>query len=144
MTKSVLCAVDVSNDDDDIATIQAAARLAKLDDAQLDVIAVIPDYGISQVGSFFNKDHHDEMIKEAKAALNATVTKALDAEQNKKVRHVVATGRVYEEVLKLAKKAKTDLIVVGAHDSALSDYLLGPNAARIVRHANCSVFVVRS
>ena len=26
---------------------------------------------------------------------------------------------------------------------ALKDYLLGPNVARVVRHANCSVYVVR-
>lgn len=143
MTNSVLCAVDVSNGDDDMNTIQAAARLAKLDDAQLDVIAVVPDFGISQVGSYFTKDHHNTMLAEAKEALNALVTKALDAKQNEKVRHIVATGRVYEEVLNLAEKAKSELIVVGAHDSALTDYLLGPNAARIVRHAKCSVFVVR-
>lgn len=143
MKNSVLCAVDVSNGDDDISTIQAAARLAKLDDAQLDVISVVPDYGISQVGSFFSKDHHDTMIAEAKEALNAVVTKALDAEQNQKIRHIVATGRAYEEVLKLAKKTDASLIVVGAHDSDLADYLLGPNAARVVRHARCSVYVVR-
>ncbi|MEP1964737.1 MAG: universal stress protein [Ascidiaceihabitans sp.] len=143
MSNSVLCAVDVSNGDDDINTIQAAARLAGLDGGQLDVIAVVPDFGLSQVGSFFSKDHHDKMIAEAKEHLNALVTKALDADQNAKVRHVVATGRAYEEVLKLAESTKAGLIVVGAHTSDLADYLLGPNAARVVRHAKCSVYVVR-
>lgn len=143
MSTSVLCAVDVSNGDDDLNTIQTAARMAALDSAQLDVVAVVPDFGISQVGSFFNKDHHDTMVSEAREALNALVTKALDAAQNDKVRHVIATGRAYEEVLKLADKTGADLIVVGAHTSDLADYLLGPNAARVVRHAKCSVFVVR-
>lgn len=143
MSNSVLCAVDVSNGDDDINTIQAAARLARLDDAQLDVIAVVPDFGLSQVGSFFSKDHHDTMIEDAKKQMNVLVTKALDPEQNAKVRHIIATGRAYEEVLKLAQKTKAELIVVGAHTSDLADYLLGPNAARVVRHAKCSVFVVR-
>jgi nucleotide-binding universal stress UspA family protein len=143
MTNSVLCAVDVSNGDDDINVIQKAARLAALDGAQLDVVAVIPDFGISQVGSFFNADHHKKMEIEAKEHLNALVIKALDADQNAKVRHVIATGRAYEEVLNLAKKAETSLIVVGARKADLTDYLLGPNAARIVRHANCSVHVVR-
>lgn len=143
MTTSVLCAVDVSNGDDDINTIQEAARLASLDGAQLDVIAVVPDYGISQVGSFFSKDHHDKMVAEAKEHLNALVTKALDSDQNAKTRHIIATGRAYEEVLKLADKTNADLIVVGAHTSDLADYLLGPNAARVVRHAKCSVYVVR-
>lgn len=143
MTRPVLCAVDVSNADHDLKTIQTAARLAAMDGAQLDVIAVVPDYGMSSVGSFFNKDHHDAMVKEAKLHLNETVIKALDAEQNKNVRHVVATGRVYDEVLSLAEKSNAALIVVGARKADLKDYLLGPNAARVVRHANCSVYVVR-
>lgn len=143
MTTSVLCAVDISNGQDDLKTIKAAARMAALDEAQLDVIAVVPDYGMSTVGSFFSKDHHDKMVEEAKAHLNELVSAALDAEQNAKVRHVVATGRAYEEVLNLAAKSKASLIVVGASKADLADYLLGPNAARIVRHANCSVYVVR-
>ncbi len=143
MTRPVLCAVDVSNPDDDIKTIQRAAQLAALDGAQLDMIAVVPDYGMSSVGSFFNKDHHDEMIAEAKSELNAVVTRALDEAQNAKVRHIVATGRVYEEVLSLAETSNAALIVVGARKVDLKDYLLGPNAARVVRHAECSVYVVR-
>ncbi|WP_298293576.1 universal stress protein [uncultured Litoreibacter sp.] len=143
MTNSVLCAVDVSNGDDDIKTIQMASQLADLYDAQLDVIAVFPDFGMSQVGNFFNKDHHDTMMSETKDQLNVLVTKALDAERNSNVRHVVATGRAYEEVLNLAGKTNPVLIVVGAHKADLTDYLLGPNAARVVRHAKCSVYVVR-
>ena len=143
MTNSVLCAVDVSNGDDDIKAIRKAAQLAALDNAQLDVIAVVPDFGMSQVSSFFSKDHHEKMVAEAKEHLNALVTKALDADQNAKVRHVIATGRAYEEVLNLAKKTGASLIVVGAHKADISDYLLGPNAARVVRRATCSVHVVR-
>ena len=36
-----------------------------------------------------------------------------------------------------------DLIVVGSHRPVMSDYLLGSNAKTIVRHAQCSVLVVR-
>ena len=98
---------------------------------------------MSSVGSFFSKDHHDKMVAEGKRELNALVTKALDEDQNAKVRHVVATGRVYDEVLGLAKKTSAGLIVVGAYKADFADYLLGPNAARVVRHAECSVHVVR-
>ncbi|MEO0863555.1 MAG: universal stress protein, partial [Pseudomonadota bacterium] len=36
-----------------------------------------------------------------------------------------------------------DAIFVGAHRPELKDYLIGPNAARVARHAQQSVFVVR-
>jgi universal stress protein F len=143
MTNSVLCAVDISNGDDHIKAIQTAARLADMDEAQLDVITVVPDFGMSQVSNYFSNDHRETMIAEAKTHLNALVIKSLGADQNSKIRHVVACGRAYEEVLSLAAKTDTSLIVVGAQKADLADFLLGPNAARIVRHANCSVFVVR-
>ena len=38
---------------------------------------------------------------------------------------------------------KPDLIVMASHRPELKDYLIGPNAARVVRHADCSVQVVR-
>ncbi len=60
-----------------------------------------------------------------------------------RVQHVVGEGTVYEVILKIAGDINADLIVMGSHRPELKDYLLGPNAARVVRHANCSVMVVR-
>ena len=52
-------------------------------------------------------------------------------------------GAVYDEVLKEAAGMNADLIVVGSHRLNWSTYLIGSNAAKIVRHASCSVLVVR-
>jgi nucleotide-binding universal stress UspA family protein len=143
MSQSILCAVDISNPGEDAKVLKIAARIAKIDGSQLDVVTVLPDFGMSVVGSFFNKEHHAEALKAAKEALNAEVEGAIGAEANANVRHIVATGNTYDEVLKTADKAKSYLIVVGAHKPDFKDYLLGPNAARIVRHAKCSVYVAR-
>jgi len=56
---------------------------------------------------------------------------------------VVAEGRIYKMILEVAKKVGIDLIVMGSHTPEISDFLLGPNAAKVVRHATCSVMVVR-
>ncbi len=57
--------------------------------------------------------------------------------------HTFRTGSVYAEVLAEAEDWGADLIVVGSHSPSMSTYLLGSNAQKIVRHANCSVLVVR-
>jgi nucleotide-binding universal stress UspA family protein len=36
-----------------------------------------------------------------------------------------------------------DLIIIGSHKPSIRTHLLGSNAEKIVRHANCSVMVVR-
>ncbi|PWE33774.1 universal stress protein [Maritimibacter sp. 55A14] len=143
MSTSVLCAVDVSQPKVDIEVLKTAARLAALDGARLDVITVVPDFGMSMVGGFFEEGHHDAAVGAARKALKTLVEKALGAEANKEIRHVVATGNAYEQILQTAAQAGTDLIVIGAHKPDFKDYLLGPNAARVVRHADCSVHVVR-
>ena len=143
MTSVVLCAVDITRPDEDAHVLQAAKRLANMDGAQLDVITVVPDFGATIVGAYF-QDHDVQTAKDgASKALNDFCTKALSDADNAKLRHVVAVGSVYEEVLKTAKISKTDLIVIGAHKPDFKDYLLGPNAARVVRHSTCSVYVVR-
>ncbi len=144
MTKSVvLCAVDISNQNQDLAVVQRAAQLAELDGAQLDVITVVPDYGLSLVGTFFEKGHHDKAVEEARRLLRDLISTALGPDANSSVRHVVATGNAYEEILKVAEADNAALIVIGAHKPDFKDYLLGPNASRVVRHSHCSVYVVR-
>ncbi|MBR9851946.1 MAG: universal stress protein [Rhodobacteraceae bacterium] len=143
MSNPVLCAVDVSDGLEDLNVVKQAKRLADLDNVQLDVITVLPDYGMSIVGGFFEQDHHERAIDEAKSRLNALVIAALGEKDNVDVRHVVATGKTYAEILNTAKAQGAGLIVIGAHKPDLKDYLLGPNAARVVRHSDCSVLVVR-
>ena len=143
MSKSILCAVDINRPEEEKEVLITAAKLAKMDGAQLDVITVVPDYGNSVVGAYF-QDHEVEGAK-AKAGelLKDLTTDALGDQQNADIRHVVAMGTVYEEVLRAAKLGSSDLIVIGAHSPDFKDYLLGPNAARVVRHSNCSVLVLR-
>ena len=142
-SRPVLCAVDISNKDKDIDVLKIAQRMAALDDAQLDVITVVPDFGMSVVGSFFEPHHHEKAVEEAQRLLSETVESAIGSEANTSARHIVATGNAYEEILNAAQLAGTGLIVIGAQKPDFKDYLLGPNASRVVRHSECSVLVVR-
>lgn len=143
MSRSVLCAVDISNKGKDDAVLKVAKRLADLDGAQLDVVTVIPDFGNSLVAGFFEQSHHDEAVKTAQADLKAQIVDSLGENADAEVRHLVVTGSAYEEILRVAEETDCGLIVIGAHKPDFSDYLLGPNAARVVRHSSCSVHVVR-
>jgi nucleotide-binding universal stress UspA family protein len=143
MSKSILCAVDLGNSNQDANVLAQAAKLAQLDGAQLDVVTVVPDFGDAWVSTFFESHYHEKLEGEVRGKLEALCLEVLGAERNASVRHIVATGTAYREILHTADKAGTDLIVIGAHQPDLKDYLLGPNAARVIRHSTCSVFVVR-
>lgn len=140
---TVLCAIDINGNDHDENVLKAAKRIADLDGAQLDVITVVPDFGALVVASYF-QEHDIQTAKDgAQEKVVAIAERVLGAKDNASVRHIVAVGSVYEEVLRAAEISGADLIVIGAHRPDFKDYLLGPNASRVVRHSDCSVLVVR-
>lgn len=63
--------------------------------------------------------------------------------QGHRGKSIVRNGVVFDEVVSLAKQSNVDAIVMASAKPKLRSYLLGSNAAKVVRHAPCSVFVVR-
>ena len=114
---------------------------ATLEEADLSLVTVLPDYGTSFVGSFFK----DGTLKEAGEAALAELHKLVGAvlPDQGPVQCIVEIGAVYEKTLEAAKLCKADLIIVGAHKPDLADRVLGPNAARVSCYADVSVLVVR-
>lgn len=86
-------------------------------------------------------DFDEEQEKRAKTALDVIAAKLPLAKE--RLTTAALSGGVYHELLRDATEWKADLIVVGSHRPVMSDYLLGSNAKTIVRHAQCSVLVVR-
>lgn len=122
-------------------TLPVAIEYAKQFGAQLHVMTVVPDFGMSIISQYFPSNADDKIIAGAKEALHQFTKKHIP--EGIKVQHIVAQGTVYEVIIDTAQKTNCDLIIMGAHRPDLKDYLLGPNAARVVRHSDRSVLVVR-
>lgn len=55
----------------------------------------------------------------------------------------VRSGHPATAILDAAQDTGADLVILASHRPGLQDYLLGSTAARVVRHARCSVLVMR-
>ncbi len=55
----------------------------------------------------------------------------------------VRTGAPSGQILQCAEDHGADLIMIASHRPGLSDYFIGSTAARVVRHAQCSVLISR-
>ena len=57
---------------------------------------------------------------------------------------LVAEGKAYREILRLADEEKADLIVIGAHGSAGGFNAFGSTTNQVVRRATCPVLTLRA
>ena len=141
MYRNMLVAVDLTDVSSWKKALPTAVELCKTFGATLHLLAVVPDFGMTVVGQYFPENYAAESIKKAEEELRDLAARNVPGDIPVKPR--VAFGTVYEEILSAARKIGADLIVMASHRPGLEDYLLGPNAARVVRHAGCSVMVVR-
>jgi len=141
MFKKILVPIDVDQETSWQRALPVAEQLAKDYGAELHAVTVIPVMGMSVVGSFFPADFEKKALAAGKTKISDILSQSASDPANITVH--VAHGTIYEEVLHAADKLGCDLIVMTSHRPELKDYLLSPNAARVMRHAKQSVFIVR-
>ena len=141
MYKNILLTVDLEHPKSQKKSLPAAIQLCQQHSAVLHVAYVVPDFGMSIVSQYFPKGFQKDMSKSVMAQLKSFTKN--NVPEGIKVKNIVGNGNVYEAILNISDKVKADLIVVQAGRPELHRFLLGPNAARVVRHAKCSVLVVR-
>ncbi|WP_363350153.1 universal stress protein [Methylocystis echinoides] len=141
MFKKILVPVDLSEPDMTKLALDAALALAKTgSEASLRLINVQPLVPVAFVD--YIPPNFDEEMREAAEKEIADLAAKVDL-PGERVSSTVRFGAVYPEVLAEAEDWSADLIVVGSHRPTMATYLLGSNAKTIVRHAKCSVLVVR-
>jgi nucleotide-binding universal stress UspA family protein len=141
MFQTILLPVDLSDESSWRHALPMAISLCALYEARLFVITVVPDLNLPAACHVMSADDeisiHEQVAAKLKAFIHDRITPAIDTQR------VVASGKVYQQILGHAARLKADLIVMGAHDGEITGYQLGSNTARVVRHARCAVMVAR-
>ncbi len=116
-------------------------RLTTLKCTFLTVIPSLPYYASLGLAYSAELPAMDDLKAEAKSQLEAIIKKFnLPADR---VQAHVAEGSPKDKILEMAKKLPADMVIIASHRPDITTYLLGSNAAAVVRHAECSVLVVR-
>lgn len=141
MFKKILLPVDLEHSDAAARAVKLALEEAERSNAELFVMTVAPGFGMPLVASFFDEETVKKAMKVIAEHLKDYVKKHIPESFHPKL--VVAEGNPPEQILKQAKKNGIDLIVIPSHDSEMEQIFLGSVAAKVVRHARCSVLVVK-
>jgi Universal stress protein UspA and related nucleotide-binding proteins len=141
MYKDILLPIDLGQKASWEKALPFAVDLARLYAARLHVMTVVPDYGFHYVAQFFPPAYETGMLDEANAKLHAFVKATVPA--GMAVQHVVVHGSIYREIVRIADEIKADVIVMASHSPDVSDFVIGPNAERVLHKFARSVFIVR-
>ncbi len=83
----------------------------------------------------------EEQLREGREAARAALIGEIGG--IKGVKAELISGSAGQAIVDYAEAHDFDCIVIASHKPGLTDYFLGSTAARVVRHAKCSVHVVR-
>jgi nucleotide-binding universal stress UspA family protein len=141
MYDNILVPIDLNEESSWRKALPTAITLCHAFDAKLHVVTVVPDYGMTVLGQYFPPDAEQAMTEKTWRELKALCAKEVPSDL--KVHHLVLKGTIYQRIIEAGAQVKADLIVMASHRPELADYLIGPNAAKVVRHYERSVLVVR-
>ena len=136
MYKTILIPIDVAHMENAESMLDVA-RQQGTKECSIVLLNVIEEMPVWVASSFpagildeSQQRSHQELSRLAEAAnINASID--------------VRLGHPYRTILEVAEEIGTDLIVIASHKPELQDYFLGSVAAKVVRHAKCSVLVMR-
>lgn len=135
----ILVAVDLGEESSWQEALPIAVDQAEHAGGELHVVTVVPEEPPQL--AWLPEDYSSKMIAYAESQLTKLIDTQIPSSMFAKSH--VRQGAIYNEIVKLAQEMGIDLIVMASHRPALKDFLLGPNAARVVRHAECPVLVIR-
>lgn len=139
MYSSILVPIDLEEPSSWSKAVPAALALARCFSARVTLATVVEDK-VAALEAQWSSIGYRDLLSTARARLG---TLADDLREGLAVETRVGTGSICGGLLSLADEVEADLIVLASHRPAMKDWLIGANAARIVRHARCSVLVVR-
>ncbi len=141
MFKKILFPIDLNEPASWRHALPVAIAEAGGEGATLHVLTVLPEFS-AQVSQYFAPTAREKLRAASVSELAEFVAKHVP--QGIACQQVVSEGTVYEEIISAAEAIDADLIVMASHKpDAMRDFLLGANAAQVVRHCPRSVLVVR-
>lgn len=143
MFEKLIVPIDLEEESSWRKALPVAVDYARHTGAELHVMTVVPDdmLRMTVVAQLIPEGYEQKLMENTKERLaNLIETQVSDGVS---VRQGVRQGSIYREIIRYARDCQADLIIMAAHRPEIADFLLGPNAAQVVRHADCSVWTIR-
>ena len=140
MFKKILVPVDLAHPSSWKHALPEALEMARSSGGNVILVTVVREpkavlEGVSL--SFQMEERFDKAAQEIRNIAESQSTSGIA------IQTIVRYGGIGHEILAAADEVGADLILLASHRPEVKDYLIGPNAAHVARHAKSSVLVLR-
>lgn len=139
MFNQILIPIDLAHQEQ-LTRLMEAARLL-IDGAGSITLLYVDPILVHKAGSPQLEDIYADHEQEAHSQLQS-LSRSLQLE-DVSLNATTREGIVHDQILEQASETSADAILMMARRPGLSSYFIGSTAERVVRHADCSVFVIR-
>ena len=141
MFKKILVPIDIDYPDTAAAVYRRAHELVKPGATEIQLVSVMPGFGMPIVASYISDEVREETKNRFKASLEQFVTDHCDESVN----YTIRTGKNWEQIIRAADKWGADLIVVYHNrHREINEVFSKSCAQRVADHASCSVLRLRN
>lgn len=140
MFKSIVVPIDIAHRSSWQHAIPEGIQMATVTGGKLTVMTVV-----REVTALFEARYLTFMLEQAMSDARYELRTIVSQHPagTVAVSQNVRFGGIGREILAEAVEQEADLILMASHRPEMRDYLIGPNAAHVARHARCSVLVLR-
>jgi universal stress protein F len=136
MYHNILVPIALEDERDPARALDVARKLCApgANVSLLHVMDEVPTYAVN----YLPQGYRDDLRSGIKTELTR-----IAAGLGQDVRVEVIEGRPGRAIIEWARENGVDCIVIASHRPGMQDYFIGSTAARVVRHALCSVHILR-
>ncbi|BAN68927.1 universal stress protein [endosymbiont of unidentified scaly snail isolate Monju] len=140
MFKKILYPVDLAHVEFAAGFASEVERVAETFGAEIEVMTVMPGFGMAIVASYFPPDAEQRARREVERQLGEFASSAF----SRPVKIRVEQGTHWKRILSVAKEDAVDLVIMPHCDKGWAEsVLVGSCAQKVAERAPCSVLLLR-
>lgn len=141
MFKNIVIPVDLSNKQSIKVIFPPELNFVNAFGSKIYLVHIMPDFGMRVLEEYLPRNWIKDQKEKYQTIFEELIKKYVA--EGVKVEFSIGRGAIYDEIINYSEKVNADLIMLSAVRPRFKDYMLGPNASKIVRHSSISVMAIR-
>jgi nucleotide-binding universal stress UspA family protein len=138
----ILVPIDFS--EQSIIALKQSYNLAKLTKSEILLIYVIDEDFLKSLENIFAEDYYEDPVRDQIQTRLDKLANEVKNETGVTVNTTIRKGKIYEEIVLVAKEVEAKFIIMGTHGKVgLKKKFLGSNASRVIKEAECPVITIK-